>query len=162
MPTNISSLIQFVNKPAALTNTRPINRLVYMRYGQRLSYARKVLRGWTQPQLAERANVSQGLISQLETSQTATGSQYTVRLPARPNAEGRMICPACGTRGEPKTITRGSLRIEILLWLLLIVPGVIYSLWRLTTRAEGCPACGQIGMIPVATPRGQQLLDGHK
>jgi hypothetical protein len=84
------------------------------------------------------------------------------RLPARPSAEGRMICPACGTRGEPKTITRGSLRIEILLWLLLIVPGVIYSLWRLTTRAEGCPACGQIGMIPVATPRGQQLLDGHK
>ena len=80
MPGNISPLISLVNKRAVLTSGRAANRLVVMRYGERLSYAREQLRKWTQRELSERSNVSQGLISQLESSLTATGSQYTVRL----------------------------------------------------------------------------------
>ena len=71
---------------------------------------------------------------------------------------GSMVCPACGTRGFPQIKTRGSLGIEIVLWLCLIVPGLIYSLWRLTTRYDACPACQQPGMIPVESPRGKKLL----
>ena len=41
-----------------------------------------------------------------------------------------------------KTVTRGSIWIEIILWLCLIVPGLIYSIWRLTTRRQVCSACG--------------------
>lgn len=48
-----------------------------MRYGQRLRTARGNL---TQAALSERSGVSQSLISQLETSETATGSEYTNRL----------------------------------------------------------------------------------
>ncbi len=50
-----------------------------MRYGERLRTARKA-RELTQPALAELSNVSQSLISQLENSLTATGSEYTNRL----------------------------------------------------------------------------------
>ena len=71
--------------------------------------------------------------------------------------EGKMICPSCGTQGEPETATRGSIWIEIVLWLCLIVPGLIYSLWRLSTRGDVCSACGQKGLIPVNSPNGKRL-----
>jgi hypothetical protein len=72
---------------------------------------------------------------------------------------GPYICPSCGTRGLPATKTKGSIFIEIILWLCLIVPGLIYSIWRLTTRQKVCPSCGNAGMIPIATPGGQQLAE---
>jgi hypothetical protein len=73
------------------------------------------------------------------------------------DASGAMICPHCGTRGKPTTQTRGNLAIEIVLWLCFILPGLIYSLWRLSTRQPVCPVCHQPGMISVATPRGAAL-----
>lgn len=48
-----------------------------MRYGERLKKARGEL---TQAAVAEESGVSQSLISQLENSTTATGSEYTPRL----------------------------------------------------------------------------------
>jgi len=77
-------------------------------------------------------------------------------------AAGSMICQACGTRGEPKQITRGSTGIELVLWLCFIIPGLIYSLWRLSSRHPGCPACGATGMIGVDTPNGRMLLDKQR
>lgn len=69
-----------------------------------------------------------------------------------------MICPTCGSVGKPKTITRGSFLIEIVLWLFFFVPGIIYSLWRLTTRDKsGCRSCSNVGMIPLNTPQGMLL-----
>lgn len=78
------------------------------------------------------------------------------------SATGSLICPSCGSRGEPKTITKGSTAIELILWLCFIVPGLIYSIWRLTTRQSGCPACGNIGMIPANSPVGRRLIDDNK
>lgn len=75
----------------------------------------------------------------------------------RSDPQGPFICPSCGVRSYPSTKTRGSIFIEIILWLCLIIPGVIYSIWRLTTRHKACPACGQGGVIPVETPRGRKL-----
>jgi hypothetical protein len=72
--------------------------------------------------------------------------------------EGPMICPNCGSRGEPKTNTRGSIAIEILLWLCLLIPGLIYSIWRSTTKYKACPSCGNVGMISVESPNGKALL----
>ena len=69
------------------------------------------------------------------------------------------ICSNCGHQGKPKRVTKGSFVIEVFLWLLLIVPGLIYSIWRLTTRHEACPKCGTPNMIPIDTPRGRQLAE---
>ncbi len=73
-----------------------------------------------------------------------------------------LICPNCGFKGESKSVTKGSFGTELILWLLLIVPGVIYSIWRLTTRHQACPECGADNMVPVETPRGKKLVEEFK
>ena len=74
------------------------------------------------------------------------------------SADGPMVCPSCGTRGQPSSEVRGSFAIEIVLWLMFIIPGIIYSLWRVSTRTAVCPACKQPGMIPANSPNGQRLI----
>ncbi len=69
-----------------------------------------------------------------------------------------MFCTNCGNKGKPKTKTRGSIFIEIILWLALIVPGVIYSIWRLTTRYKACPTCGASNMVPLDSPVAKKML----
>jgi hypothetical protein len=61
-------------------------------------------------------------------------------------------CMTCGVDGAPVSRTRGSIGIEILLWLCFIVPGLIYSLWRLTTRHQACASCGATNLVPVSAP----------
>ena len=73
-------------------------------------------------------------------------------------SDGLAICPHCGTRGAPKMRAKGSIWIEIVLWLAIVLPGLIYSIWRLTTKEAVCPSCGMPGMISVASPRGKQLV----
>jgi hypothetical protein len=64
-----------------------------------------------------------------------------------------MHCPNCGIVAEPSVETNGSFLIEIVLWLFMIVPGLLYTLWRLTTRYEACPCCGAPNMIPLDSPK---------
>lgn len=61
-------------------------------------------------------------------------------------------CMTCGVDAASKTRTRGSIGLEIVLWLCLIVPGLIYSVWRLTTRRQVCSACGAENIIPLDSP----------
>lgn len=67
-----------------------------------------------------------------------------------------MICASCGSTGS-KTETPGSFLIELLLWICFLIPGLIYSIWRLSARKPVCPSCGGSGMIPLNSPRGQKL-----
>lgn len=68
------------------------------------------------------------------------------------------LCTHCGHLGYRKAFTKGHFGIEVALWLLLIVPGVIYTLWRLISRYQGCPTCQQPGMIPESSPVAIKLL----
>ena len=72
--------------------------------------------------------------------------------------EPQNICPHCGTKADPEMMVKGSLLIEIILWLCFIIPGLIYSLWRLSNKISVCPKCEQPGMIGADTPRGQLLV----
>ena len=49
------------------------------------------------------------------------------------------VCMQCGFSGRPLRLARGSLFLEVLLWLTFIVPGVFYTLWRLESKT--CPRC---------------------
>lgn len=69
----------------------------------------------------------------------------------------KQVCKDCGTVGETKTVARGSMAVEIVLWLCLMVPGLIYSIWRLSTKHETCRACGSERLVPIDTPAGVQL-----
>lgn len=50
-------------------------------------------------------------------------------------------CPNCSFEGEAKTKTPGSFLIELVLWLCFLIPGLIYSIWRLSARGKVCPRC---------------------
>lgn len=68
-------------------------------------------------------------------------------------------CKDCGSIGEPKTVTKGSIWIEVVLWLCFIVPGLIYSIWRHATRHDACRACGSTSIVPLDTPVGRELAE---
>lgn len=55
--------------------------------------------------------------------------------------KNQIKCPNCEYEGKSKTFTKGSIIIELFLWLLMVLPGLIYSFWRHTSRYKGCPKC---------------------
>ncbi len=68
-----------------------------------------------------------------------------------------VICADCGSRDSQRTVTNGSFWIELLLLVFFILPGLIYGLWRLTTRHKACAKCGSKRLIPLDTPAGREL-----
>jgi len=71
---------------------------------------------------------------------------------------GPVYCANCGTVGEAKTITKGSFLMELLLWIAFLVPGLIYSIWRISSRYRGCGACGSASVMPVDSPKAREAL----
>ena len=61
---------------------------------------------------------------------------YLLRFESKETAK-EMLCFKCGTKSKPKIYTKGNIDIEIVLWLFLIIPGWIYSIWRHISRYEG-------------------------
>ena len=49
--------------------------------------------------------------------------------------------PNCKYEGNSKHITKGSVAVELALWLLFMFPGFVYSIWRLSTKKWVCPEC---------------------
>jgi hypothetical protein len=73
-------------------------------------------------------------------------------------AIGRFACTSCGAVGNGISHTKGSFLIEIAMWLFMCFPGLIYSLWRLTTRTTVCHMCQSEQIVPRNTPKGQSLV----
>ena len=69
------------------------------------------------------------------------------------------VCTVCFSSVYPKLSTYGSFIIEVILWFFFLVPGLIYTLWRITTRHTRCPVCGSHLIIPADSPRGKVLID---
>jgi len=63
-----------------------------------------------------------------------------------------MFCTSCGHEAPAQTKTRGSLAIEVILWLCFLVPGLIYSVWRLGSKYKACTSCGARSLVPVSSP----------
>ena len=70
----------------------------------------------------------------------------------------KMYCTSCGAMGFPKTHVKGNIGVEILLWLFLLIPGIFYSLWRLSSKEKVCPKCGKPNMIPMDSPIAQKMV----
>ena len=70
-----------------------------------------------------------------------------------------LYCPNCGSVAKPQSHTKGSFAIEVILWLCFIIPGIIYSLWRLSSREKRtCPVCRAANMIPLDSPRAREVI----
>ena len=72
------------------------------------------------------------------------------------------VCKDCGAVGDPVTVTKGSLGIEVVLWLWFLLPGLVYSIWRHASRFDGCSSCGGANLIPVDSPVGRRMAGDHR
>ena len=84
-----------------------------------------------------------------------------IKIAARSMASGfadpTHVCTQCGIQGRPKLITKGSLLIEIFLWICFLLPGLCYSIWRHASRFYGCPDCRTQTMIKIDSPMGKKM-----
>lgn len=69
------------------------------------------------------------------------------------------ICTTCGTESGLNRRRRGNGFLELVLWLALIVPGIMYTSWRNMEDVTFCGVCGHQTLIPIATPMGRRLHD---
>lgn len=86
-------------------------------------------------------------------------------------ADSNLICTNCGNQAKSVSKAKGSLWIEIMLWIasalggyyiasIFYPVGLIYSIYRLLTKAKVCSKCSASNLIPVNTPQGQKLVEG--
>jgi hypothetical protein len=73
----------------------------------------------------------------------------------------KKLCTNCGHTGDTERITKGSMGIELILWLCFIIPGLIYSVWRLSSRHDACPVCGNAKMIPMTAPIAKKFIEAN-
>ena len=67
------------------------------------------------------------------------------------------FCKSCGKIVTPRNTVKGSFFVEVILWLLFLLPGMIYSIWRSATKAKVCPSCGSKELIEASSPLARQL-----
>ena len=67
------------------------------------------------------------------------------------------ICARCLTVTGGRSVLPGSGWITFLLAWLLLVPALIYMIWRRSARRYVCPRCGSEELVPVDTPRGREM-----
>lgn len=65
----------------------------------------------------------------------------------------KYLCLECGCQRDPIDAKRGLLVIEIFMWLLYILPGVIYSIWRRVRKQQVCPNCRNPSMVLTSSSR---------
>jgi len=82
--------------------------------------------------------------------------------PKKPAGETYFICENCNFVGRPKKMVKGSPAIELLLLLLFVVPGVIYGIWRLTTKYNVCPKCKKDSMVALHPSQSEVTMAGER
>ena len=63
-----------------------------------------------------------------------------------------MFCKNCGHTGKTVSNTPGNIAIEIVLWLCFIVPGLVYSIWRISNKKATCGKCSSKELVPTDSP----------
>lgn len=69
----------------------------------------------------------------------------------------RILCATCCHEGKAVRKTRGNILIELILWCCFIVPGLIYSIWRQSTKYDACRKCGSSSVLPTDSPMAKKL-----
>jgi hypothetical protein len=59
----------------------------------------------------------------------------------------RMLCTDCLHVAVPDTLLEGFDVLELLGWLCLAVPGLVYCWWRHLNRHKVCPLCGGMDLV---------------
>ena len=68
------------------------------------------------------------------------------------------ICTSCGSEETATRRRRGNGFVELVLWLALLVPGILYTAWRnMGDPVTSCYVCGHQTTIPLHTPVGRRM-----
>jgi len=69
------------------------------------------------------------------------------------------VCTACGyqtVRADRVMPGNGWLTATLLFF--FVVPGIVYWVWRHTSKEDRCPLCGRASVIPAESPIGRSLI----
>ncbi len=69
----------------------------------------------------------------------------------------KYVCSSCSYKEKPMTWRPGSVKLEIVLWICGIIPGLLYTIWRNYRSVLVCPNCETATMISTKTSYGQRL-----
>ena len=67
------------------------------------------------------------------------------------------FCASCCQMVAARKGVKGTVWIEIILWLCFLLPGIIYSIWRATGRPMICSMCKGTELLPPESPRARKL-----
>ena len=70
----------------------------------------------------------------------------------------KYVCMECGCQQKPVDAKRGLLVIEIFMWLLYILPGVIYSIWRRVRTQQVCSKCRTPSVVLTSSSRAMAMM----
>lgn len=68
------------------------------------------------------------------------------------------LCKSCGAVGPARRVTPGSFLLELILWLCFLVPGILYSIYRISLRHNACGNCLSRDIIPKDSPVAARML----
>ena len=74
------------------------------------------------------------------------------------NSGTQFICTTCGYMGKMDKTVKGHFVIEIILWICWLLPGLIYTIWRLNNKTNICPKCGKDNVVDAESPIGKKLV----
>lgn len=75
---------------------------------------------------------------------------WLIRLTSKPKSGPARHCDDCQHDGETLLTCPGNAAVEIILWCLMLVPGLIYSIWRRRSVKMRCGACGSTALSPLS------------
>jgi len=70
----------------------------------------------------------------------------------------KYVCMECGCQRDPIDANRGLWVIEIFMWLLYILPGAIYSIWRRVRKQQVCPNCQHPSVVLTSSSRAMGMM----
>ena len=71
----------------------------------------------------------------------------------------RLVCTSCGHNTDrADRVKPGSGWLTATLLCLMVIPGVVYWVWRNSMKQESCPLCRRATLIPASSPMGQAIM----
>ncbi len=69
------------------------------------------------------------------------------------------ICKQCGHIGKPKREPQGNSKLEFYLWVILLFPGIFYSIWRRMRYFSHCTRCDSDMLLSIDSLAGRALKE---
>jgi hypothetical protein len=72
------------------------------------------------------------------------------------------LCKTCGAIEKPARVVPGSLILEIILWICFLLPGMLYTGYRISKKYWACLNCGSREIIPLDSPLAAQFIKENR